>query len=167
MNEGAAVIPSKWKRVGIQLSLSPGTLDSIQDGHAGKVHSCLDSYEEVFRTWRDQATTGVTCSPYTWLTVIDALKTFVGIYCFCAKYRIITFSFLIRPCYLAFYTTNCLQILYPTNFLVRECFYLLVSLIFFVCIYTDALISIYRNYVTQDISILQQHRPYSRFCTKV
>ena len=75
MNEVAAVIPSKWRAVGVQLSLSGGILDSIQNKHAGKVKACLDSFEEVFRTWKDQATTGVTCSPYTWLTMIDALKT--------------------------------------------------------------------------------------------
>ena len=40
----------------------------------------------------------------------------------CYKYRTITFSLLIRPCFLAFYTTNCLQILYPTNFLVENVF---------------------------------------------
>ena len=75
MNEIAAVIPSKWRAVGIQLSLSRGTLDSIQSNHAGKPQLCHDSFEEVFGTWKDQATTGATCSPYTWLTMIDALKT--------------------------------------------------------------------------------------------
>ena len=42
--------------------------------------------------------------------------------CLCAKYRTIAFSLLIRPCFLAFYTTNCLQILYPTKFLVENVF---------------------------------------------
>ena len=40
----------------------------------------------------------------------------------CAKCRTTTFSLLIRPCFLAFYTTNCLQILYTTNFLVENVF---------------------------------------------
>ena len=75
MNEVAAVIPSKWKAVGVQLSLSGGTLNSIQMSHGWKPIACHDSFEEVFRTWKDQATTGTTCSPYTWLTMIDALKT--------------------------------------------------------------------------------------------
>ena len=75
MNEVAAVIPSKWKAVGYQLSISNGTLDSIQMNHAGKPQACHHSFEEVFRTWKDQATTAATCSPYTWQTIIDALKT--------------------------------------------------------------------------------------------
>ena len=45
----------------------------------------------------------------------------------CAKYRTITFSLQIRPCFLAFYTTNCLQILYPTNFLIENVFIYLFS----------------------------------------
>ena len=49
------------------------------------------------------------------------------IYCFCAKNRTITFSLLIRPCFLAFYTHHQL----PANPIShqlsrRECFYLLV-----------------------------------------
>ena len=75
MNEIAAVIPSKWRAVGIQLSISKGTLDSIQNNHGWKPQTCLDSFEEVFGVWKDQATTGATCSPYTWQTMIDALKT--------------------------------------------------------------------------------------------
>ena len=75
MNEVAAAIPPKWRAVGYQLSLSYNTLDSILRNHAGKPQACLDSFEEVFRTWKDQATTAATCSPYTWLTMIDALKT--------------------------------------------------------------------------------------------
>ena len=75
MNEVAAVIPSKWRAVGVQLGLSGGILDFIQNKHAGKVKADLDSFEEVFITWMEQATTGATCSPYTWPTMIDALKT--------------------------------------------------------------------------------------------
>ena len=39
-----------------------------------------------------------------------------------AKHKTITFSLLIGPCFLAFYTTNCLQILYTTNLLVENVF---------------------------------------------
>ena len=44
--------------------------------------------------------------------------------CLSAKYRTITFSLLIRHCFLAFYTTNSFQIQYSTNFLEENVFYL-------------------------------------------
>ena len=49
-----------------------------------------------------------------------------------AKYRTITFSLLIRPCFLAFYTTNCHQILYSTNFLLENVFIYLYALYMYV-----------------------------------
>ena len=67
MNEVAAVIPSKWRAVGIQLRLSPGTLDSIQ---SHKPQACQDSFREVFTNWMSGGD-----SQYTWPTIIDALKT--------------------------------------------------------------------------------------------
>ena len=70
MNEVAAVIPSKWRAVGIQLHLSSGTLDSIQSHNANKPQACLMSFEDVFTNWKSGGD-----SQYTWPTIIDALKT--------------------------------------------------------------------------------------------
>ena len=50
--------------------------------------------------------------------------------CLCAKYRTIPFSLIIRPLFPSFLHHHCLQILYATNFLIENVFYLLVSLIF-------------------------------------
>ena len=74
MNEVVAVIPSKWRAVGIQLGLSQGSLDGIQSNHAGKPQACQSSFEEVFSEWKKQATT-TTYSPFTWTSVINALMT--------------------------------------------------------------------------------------------
>ena len=46
-----------------------------------------------------------------------------------------TFSLLIRPCFLAFYTTN---VIIKSQLSRRECFYLLVFLIFFFIYYIKA-----------------------------
>ena len=69
MNEVAAVIPSKWRAVGIQLGLSRGMLDAIQSDNANKPQACHESFEEVFNIWKTEAV-----SPCTWSTIIDALK---------------------------------------------------------------------------------------------
>ena len=41
------------------------------------------------------------------------------------------FSLLIRPCFIAFYTTNCHQILYPTNFLLENVIIYLFNFFFY------------------------------------
>ena len=69
MNEVAAVIPSKWRAVGIQLGLSQGSLDGIQSNNANRPEACLNSFEQVFKTWKNEAK-----DPYTWSKIIDALK---------------------------------------------------------------------------------------------
>ena len=54
-----------------------------------------------------------------------------------AKYRICSIIYLFpKPCFLPFYTTFASNS-YPTNFLVRECFSLLVSLIFSLSLFID------------------------------
>ena len=58
--------------------------------------------------------------------------------CSCAKYRTIPFSLYIRPLFPSFLHHPCLQILYATNFLIENVFYLLVSLIF---VHTRLLVS--------------------------
>ena len=69
MNDVAAVIPAKWKIVGIQLGLSSATLDSILIQNAGMPGSNMQAFEQVFVEWQRQGH-----SPYTWGTIIAALK---------------------------------------------------------------------------------------------
>ena len=68
MNDVAAVIPAKWRLVGVQLKLSSGTLDEIQAQNVGRPYECILSFEQVFVKWRSLGT-----SPYTWETMINAL----------------------------------------------------------------------------------------------
>ena len=69
MNDVAAVIPAKWRSVGVQLKLSDGTLDGIQNQNARTPDCCKHSFEQVFTEWRKQKT-----SPHTWQTIINALR---------------------------------------------------------------------------------------------
>ena len=65
LNRVAAEIPAKWKQVGVQLRIKIGSLENIpinyQDG--------ILRYTEVFELWRRCGS-----SPYTWATIIDALR---------------------------------------------------------------------------------------------
>ena len=65
MNEVAAAIPSKWKDVGLQLGLDDGVLEGI----GGDNSHC---YMDVFTRWKNQKST---THPYTWSTLVQALKT--------------------------------------------------------------------------------------------
>ena len=67
-NEVAAVIPAKWRLVGVQLKLPNGTLDEIQAQNTGRPDQCILSFQQVFAKWRSLGT-----SPYTWKTIINAL----------------------------------------------------------------------------------------------
>ena len=70
MNDVASKIAAKWKDVGIQLGLSSGTLDSIQNQNAGKANACQESFREVLSEWKAKQP-----KPYTWQTMIDALRS--------------------------------------------------------------------------------------------
>ena len=70
MNDVAAVIPAKWRFVGVQLKLPKGTLDEIQAQNAGRPDDSKHSFEQVFDRWRSLGT-----SPYTWMTMINALRS--------------------------------------------------------------------------------------------
>ena len=72
MNDIASVIPAKWRAVGIQLNLSTGELDSIQNQNAGKPESDRNSFEQVFNKWRQQCTNP---DQYTWQKIVQVLKT--------------------------------------------------------------------------------------------
>ena len=70
MTDVAAVIPAKWRLVGVQLKLPNGTLDEIQAQNNGRPNECILSFEQVFAKWRSLGT-----SSYTWKTVINALRS--------------------------------------------------------------------------------------------
>ena len=70
MDEIAGVIPAKWRRVGVQLGLSPGNLDNIQSQNVGKPDSNLESFEKMFTQWKL-----LISSPYTWSHIINVLQT--------------------------------------------------------------------------------------------
>ena len=71
MNDVAAVIAAKWRLVGVQLKLPYGTLDEIQEQYARRPDECKYSFEQVFTEWKSLGTT----SPYTWETMIEALRS--------------------------------------------------------------------------------------------
>ena len=68
MNDVAAVIPAKWRLVGVQLKLPSEELDGIQDQNAGKTDACKLSFEQVFRKWE-----GLGTSPHSWETMVNVL----------------------------------------------------------------------------------------------
>ena len=70
MNKVGSVIPAKWRVVGMQLGLSANNLDDIHSLNAGKSPASQDSFQLMLSTWKQQGS-----SPYTWKTIIDALRT--------------------------------------------------------------------------------------------
>ena len=54
MNDIAAVIPAKWRDVGIQLDLPPGILDSIQNQNSREPNRQLKSFRQVFIEWSER-----------------------------------------------------------------------------------------------------------------
>ena len=69
MNEIGAVIPAKWRAVGVQLGIDYVALNSIQSQNAGKPESDQKSFEQVFNEWKLQGS-----KPYTWGHIIDILQ---------------------------------------------------------------------------------------------
>ena len=67
MNEVAAKIPGKWRDVGLQLGVDKGVLDGI--AHTSPENSNL-CYTNVFTQWMN-----LTTHPYTWLKVVQVLKS--------------------------------------------------------------------------------------------
>ena len=70
MNEIGAVIPAKWRDVGVQLGIAPDVLDGIQCQNAEKPRSCQTSFEQVFNEWRLQGSK----TSYTWTHIIGILR---------------------------------------------------------------------------------------------
>ena len=66
MNEVAAVIPSKWRDIGLQLGLSQGVLEGIATISPRSTNLC---YSNVFTLWENQNS-----YPYTWSTIVEVLQ---------------------------------------------------------------------------------------------
>ena len=66
----AAVIPDKWRRVGLALGLTQAQLNAIDDQHRGK---SLESFAEVFSMWQQLATPDN--NPVKWSTLVRVLKS--------------------------------------------------------------------------------------------
>jgi hypothetical protein len=66
MNFVAAMLPTKWRLVGIQLGLSSNSLDEIETSHP---NDCKHCFSAVFREWNRQKT-----SPYCWDTLVNVLQ---------------------------------------------------------------------------------------------
>ena len=54
LNDIASKIPAKWRDIGINLGLSPGILDNIQNQYSGKTDGSIRSFEQIFSMWKKQ-----------------------------------------------------------------------------------------------------------------
>ena len=66
--EVAAVIPSKWYEVGIQLGIPHEDIMSFRQ--MNPTASSVQMFSFIFATWKNHGT-----SSYTWSTIISALET--------------------------------------------------------------------------------------------
>ena len=69
MNKVAAVIPTKWKLVGLQIGLEPPQLEIIEQKHAFS-HNPVLCFCDVFTEWKKRRT-----SKCSWSTIISALNS--------------------------------------------------------------------------------------------
>lgn len=69
MNKVAAVIPTKWKLVGLQLGLEQPQLETIEQKHIFS-HSLVLCFCDVFTEWKKRRT-----SECSWSTIINVLKS--------------------------------------------------------------------------------------------
>ena len=67
MNEVAAIIPGKWRDVGLQLGVDKGVLDGIAHSSPENNNLC---YTDVFTRWMN-----LTTHQYTWLKVVQVLES--------------------------------------------------------------------------------------------
>lgn len=65
MNEVAAKIPDKWRRVGIQMNLTSAQIDAIDQQYRGDPDDC---YRKIYRKWSKYQTR-------TWSQLIAILDT--------------------------------------------------------------------------------------------
>ncbi len=66
MNLVAAVLPAKWRLVGVQLGLSTARLDEIE---SHPPYDCKRFFSSVFSEWESQD-----ILPYTWATIVHVLQ---------------------------------------------------------------------------------------------
>lgn len=62
----AAVDPASWKNFAIQLELKTTDIGRIDQEQRGNINNC---FMKVFELWEHSAS-----RPYTWATIIDALR---------------------------------------------------------------------------------------------
>ena len=68
MNHVAAMIPEKWREVGIGLGLNSADISRIEADVP--THKSTPCYVMVFDTWKNKGT-----KEYTWNTLLRALRT--------------------------------------------------------------------------------------------
>ena len=68
MNKVAVEIPNKWRRLGSELELPRYVLERIHKEYGTDTHQC---FCEVFNEWAKQPSS---LMPYTWATIIQALR---------------------------------------------------------------------------------------------
>ena len=66
LNMVAAKAKSSWEQVAVQLKISLGDVDSIRKE---KMADAIGCYTEVFKVWQRRGS-----PPYTWATIINALR---------------------------------------------------------------------------------------------
>ena len=88
----------------------------------------LSTIRNIFQVHKMHYGCGAFYSVHTCTQFNPIFSTSFGLVTFtCAKYRIfVSFFFFPKTLFASFLHNPCLQFLYPTNFLVRECFSLLV-----------------------------------------
>eukprot|EP00731_Ephydatia_muelleri_P004359 Em0002g535a len=69
MEKVAAVIPSKYEMVGLQLGLTPAQLQAIRPQHQS-LEDYHRAFSEIFSEWRRRGS-----PPYTWKILIDVLRS--------------------------------------------------------------------------------------------
>ena len=67
MNNVAAIIPTEWRTIGIQLGLEPAQLHAIAVNNPSNSSQC---FMAVFEMWRKHDTR----PPFQWSTLIEALQ---------------------------------------------------------------------------------------------
>ena len=62
-------IPAKWRKVGMSLGISSGSLDGIERHRRG---DCFECFSDVFTYWQQQSTPQ---SPADWATLVTVLRS--------------------------------------------------------------------------------------------
>ena len=68
MDKVATKIPKKWFTFGVQIGIPCHQLELIEANHP---QDCIRCFIDVFNVWENQATG----EPYSWFTVIKALRS--------------------------------------------------------------------------------------------